>query len=243
MLLNYITDLPTKILLLLSVAASKTTENEKVKLEHGEEFIVSCAASMDYHYCKFRSPSGDNCDFYKDRNSGRILEEFCEDLKDRTVFSGSLKDFECALLVKGALKQDEGKWSCEIGTRRSSTERNSLTLPWALEGNINIEIKNSSTFQEISVDESFTGIIQANKTLLVICIVVFVIFLSILFCVVFLVGRSKLQKRNFITREKKISSNTEADIIKEENKLPPIPGDFAFIKRVLPHIIKFPTKE
>ena len=88
-----------------------------------------------------------------------------------------------------------------------------------------------------------SGIIQANKTLLVICIVVFVIFLSILFCVVFLFGRSKLQKRNFITREKKISSNTKAVIIKEENKLPPIPGDFAFVKRVLPHIIKFPTKE
>ena len=69
------------------------------------------------------------------------------------------RDFECALLVKGALKQDEGRWSCEIGTRRTSTERNIFTLPWTLVGDIDIEIKNSSSIQEFSIDESFTGIV------------------------------------------------------------------------------------
>ena len=36
-------------------------------------------------------PAGDKCDFFKNSANGRIMEQFCDDLKDRTVFSGSLK--------------------------------------------------------------------------------------------------------------------------------------------------------
>ena len=36
-------------------------------------------------------PAGEKCDFFKNSANGRIMEQFCDDLKDRTVFSGSLK--------------------------------------------------------------------------------------------------------------------------------------------------------
>ena len=59
----------------------------------------SCSANSVYDYCKFSSPAGDKCHFYRS-SADRILEEFCQDLNNRTnlIFSGSVKEFECALL-------------------------------------------------------------------------------------------------------------------------------------------------
>ena len=127
--------------------------------------------------------------------------------------------------MRGASPQDAGQWSCEVGSQ--------YPTPWTLIGDIHIKVDTDTT------EASFTGVIQANTTLLAICIVVFVIFLSILLCVAVMFGRSQLQKRNFETRKKSSENLTavEDDNHKEDSKLN---GDNAFLRRVLPHIIKFP---
>jgi len=198
--------------------------SEKVKLIQGEEFIVSCTADSEYDYCKFTSPAGDKCHFYRS-SADRILEEFCQDLNNRTslVFSGSVKEFECALLVRGARPSDAGRWSCEVGTKIRSR--------WALAGEINIEVQQIvSTETDTAEEESdtITSVIQANTTLLVICVVVFILFMMILLGVVIMFGRSRLSSRQ----------QREAILRKEEQRLPR-----DFIRRVLPHIIKFPIKD
>ena len=204
--------------------------------------FFSCKAKDDYHYCKFRSPAGDECDFYKNSASGMILEEFCDSLKERTVFSGVFQDHECALLVKGAKHEDEGHWRCEVGTRRTSDyDRHQ---PWTMLGDIHIQVlqhnetSTSGLFEELVEEEGFAGVIKANTTLLVICIVVFVIFLSILLCVVIMFGRSRLHKSNFFARKK--PETNEDEMLKEETKTS---GDFSFLRKVMPHIIKFPSKD
>ena len=122
--------------------------------------------------------------------------------------------------MKGAKPRDSGRWSCEVGSRKGR---------WALVGEINIEVTQPARLLEES-RETLTGAIQASTTLLVICVVVFCIFLSILISVVIMYGRTKLRQRSAQTRE--------AILIKEE---PRLSGDF--IRRVLPHIIKFPIRE
>jgi len=237
----------TLVLLCISIINSLdfVSEKERVKLEEGEEFIVSCSARSEYHYCKFTSPVGEKCDFFKNSANGRIMEQFCDDLKDRTVFSGSLKDHECALLIDGAMKKDEGLWSCEIGTIEVRRGQRSVS-PWTLVGDINIEVKRKSSSEKNSTDrnkttESLTGIIKANTTLLVICIVVFVLFLSILLCVVIMFGKSRLQKTSGtrLQPSRSLTGPDEAEATKDTRNY----TDFTFIRKVLPHIIQFPTKE
>ena len=126
--------------------------------------------------------------------------------------------------VQGATARDSGRWTCEVGTRTSTQTQYGRLGPWALAGEIDIEVN-----QQMK-SETLTGVIQANTTLLVICVVVFCIFLTILISVVILFGRSRLRQRESQTREN--------ILIKEE---PRLAGDF--IRRVLPHIIKFPVKE
>jgi len=211
--------------------------SEKVKLIQGEEFIVSCTADSEYDYCKFTSPAGDKCHFYRS-SADRILEEFCQDLNNRTslVFSGSVKEFECALLVRGARPSDAGRWSCEVGTKIRSR--------WALAGEINIEVQQlGSTDTDTDTDtageesDTITSVIQANTTLLVICVVVFVLFMMILMGVVIMFGRSRLSQK---PPDSSLSSRQQREAIlrKEEQRLPR-----DFIRRVLPHIIKFPIKD
>ena len=117
-------------------------------------------------------------------------------------------------------------------------------------GDIHIDVSNRSidlrrsegfTDMEKIVDgEGFTGIIKANTTLLVICVVVFAIFLSILLCVVIMFGKSRLNKRNFFARRK--PEQIEEEIIRgDETKNSS--GELSFIQKVLPHIIKFPSKD
>ena len=90
------------------------TQKNAVNLVEGEEFIVrqvthnanirgkqiintfyfSCAAQSVFSYCKFRSSAGEECSFHNSNNNhrhGTIFEEFCDELKNRTVFSGSSK--------------------------------------------------------------------------------------------------------------------------------------------------------
>ena len=61
-------------------------------------FHFSCAAKSVFSYCKFRSSAGEKCSFHNNNNNnnnnyrhGTIFEEFCDELKNRTVFSGSSK--------------------------------------------------------------------------------------------------------------------------------------------------------
>ena len=131
--------------------------------------------------------------------------------------------------MKGAKSRDSGRWSCEVGANTQSPTHQGRTGHWALEGEIDIEVRPAVTVLEETSD-TLTGAIQANTTLLVICVVVFCIFLSILISVVIMYGRSRLRQR--------VPRTTDSILIKEEPKLA---GDF--IRRVLPHIIKFPIKE
>ena len=125
--------------------------------------------------------------------------------------------------VRGARPSDAGRWSCEVGTKIRSR--------WALAGEINIEVQQTgSTDTDTAEEESdtITSVIQANTTLLVICVVVFILFMMILLGVVIMFGRSRLSSRQ----------QREAILRKEEQRLPR-----DFIRRVLPHIIKFPIKD
>jgi len=206
--------------------------SEKVKLIQGEEFIVSCTAASEYDYCKFTSPAGDKCHFYRSSDD-RILEEFCEDLNNRTnlVFSGSVKEFECALLVKGAKPRDAGRWSCEVGSKIRSL--------WALAGEIDIEVQQVGEQQQAEEQsDTITSVIQANTTLLVICVLVFSVFMAILLCVVLMYGRTKLSQKPPSSSSSSSRDQRKEILIKEE---PRLPRDF--IRRVLPHIIKFPMKD
>ena len=132
--------------------------------------------------------------------------------------------------MKGASPQDAGQWSCEVGSQ--------YPVPWTLVGDIDIKVDTVTD----TTEASFSGVIQANTTLLAICIVVFVIFLSILLCVAVMFGRSQLQKRNFETRKKSSENLTvsEDENQKDDSKSY---GDNAFLRRVLPHIIKFPLQK
>ena len=135
--------------------------------------------------------------------------------------------------VRGARPTDAGRWSCEVGTKIRSR--------WALAGEINIEVQqivstdDTDTAEEES--DTITSVIQANTTLLVICVVVFIVFMMILMGVVIMFGRSRLSQRG---PDSSISSRQQREAIlrKEEQRLPR-----DFIRRVLPHIIKFPIKD
>ena len=102
------------------------TQTNVVNLVEGEEFIVrqvisdkhednildeashhlhfSCAAQSVFSYCKFRSSAGEKCSFHNNNSNnnyrhGAIFEEFCDELKNRTVFSGSSKVCSTLLLT------------------------------------------------------------------------------------------------------------------------------------------------
>ena len=68
------------------------------------------------------------------------------------------------MLIDGAMKKDEGLWSCEIGTIEVRRGQRSVS-PWTLVGDINIEVKRKSSSEKNSTDrnkttESLTGIIK-----------------------------------------------------------------------------------
>ena len=135
--------------------------------------------------------------------------------------------------VRGARPTDAGRWSCEVGTKIRSR--------WALAGEINIEVQqivrtDTDTAEEES--DTITSVIQANTTLLVICVVVFIVFMTILVGVVFMYGRSKLSQTPPDSSTSSVRHQREPILIREEQR---IPRDF--IRRVLPHIIKFPIRD
>ena len=83
--------------------------------------------------------------------------------------------------------------------------------------------------------ETITSVLQANTTLLVICVISVVVFMSILMCVVLMYGRGKLSQKP----PNSGSPSSREEILQKEE--PRLPRDF--MRRVLPHIIKFPLKD
>ena len=79
---------------------------------------------------------------------------------------------------------------------------------------------------------------QANTTLLVICVVVFLIFLTILLAVAIFFGKSRTAKgKNKPFEENIDGSQIQVEAIKSSNV------EFTLLrKKVLPHIINFPEK-
>ena len=82
---------------------------------------------------------------------------------------------------------------------------------------------------------------KANTALLVVCVLVFVVFVAILVSVVVLYGRRK-QKGNtednvevVVEDDDKASTSTL-----EDSKLK---GEMSFMKNVFPHIMSFPNKD
>ena len=133
--------------------------------------------------------------------------------------------------VKGAKPRDSGRWSCEVGSNSPPRALPARMGRWALVGELDIEVQEAANLLE-GRRETLTGAIQASTTLLVICVVVFCIFLSILVSVVIMYGRSRLRQRSAGTREA---------ILREEPRQAGTAGDF--LRRVLPHIIKFPIRD
>ena len=123
------------MLALATIALSVEVEEDvdKVQLEEGEEFIVSCNAGAKYQYCNFKSPSGQFCNFERKEISDTMIQQFCDGLENRVIFVGSYEDHECALLVGGAEREDGGHWTCEVGSGGKESG-------WALTGDINIDV-------------------------------------------------------------------------------------------------------
>ena len=133
--------------------------------------------------------------------------------------------------MKGAKSRDAGRWSCEVGSK--------IRSQWALAGEIHIEVQQVGEQQQAGEQsDTITSVIQANTTLLVICVVVFSVFMAILLCVVLMYGRTKLSQKPPNSSSTSSRHQREEILIKEE---PRLPRDF--IRRVLPHIIKFPVKD
>ena len=133
--------------------------------------------------------------------------------------------YKIFISVKGAQPRDAGRWSCEVGSK--------IRSQWALAGEIHIEVQQGG-----ETSDPLTSVIQANTTLLVICVVVFVVFMTILLCVVLMYGRTRLSQTPHTSNSPGSHQAREEILIKEE---PRLPRDF--IRRVLPHIIKFPIKD
>ena len=80
-------------------------------------------------------------------------------------------------------------------------------------------------------------VFQANTTLLAICVVVFLIFLTILLVVAIFFGRSRIAKNQ---KGKTFKGGVAEKNIQIEAKSS---GEFTLLrKKVLPHIIRFPEK-
>ena len=142
--------------------------------------------------------------------------------------------FPLFISVRGARPRDAGRWSCEVGAKLSSRRGRGR---WALAGEIIIQIQQERE-RAGENSETIASVIQANTTLLVICVVVFIVFMTILVGVVFMYGRSKLSQTPPDSSTSSARHQREPILIREEQR---IPRDF--IRRVLPHIIKFPIRD
>ena len=215
-----------------------------VKLEQGEEFIVSCSAGAPYQYCKFKSPTGQICNFEWENIRAGKIKQLCVGLEKRVIFVGSYEDHECALLIKGAEEEDGGQWTCEVGSSSSNSQERQPR--WSQIGELQIHVIPYRPFANETLPGSTSNTVtmtisKANTALLVVCVLVFVVFVAILVSVVVLYGRRK-QKGNtednvevVVEDDDKASTSTL-----EDSKLK---GEMSFMKNVFPHIMSFPNKD
>jgi len=78
----------------------------------GERVTLFCAVDDHYEWCKFISPSGQECDFEWKRSEGNITMQQCT-LSNRVTFHGKYDDMECGITFL-AEEGDTGVWKCEI---------------------------------------------------------------------------------------------------------------------------------
>jgi len=79
----------------------------------GERVTLFCAVDDHYEWCKFISPSGQECDFEWKRSEGNITMQQCSTLSNRVTFHGKYDDMECGITFL-AEEGDTGVWKCEI---------------------------------------------------------------------------------------------------------------------------------
>ena len=224
-------------------------DDQLVQLELKEEFIVSCSASAPYQYCKFASPLGQYCNFYWGGVGLSRSKQFCVGLKDRVTFVGSQEDYECALLIRGAESGDSGQWTCEVGSppgrRRQRRPR------WSQTGELHIRViipgtaGNETLLLTTGSSEPTTMMMtKASLALLVVCVLVFVVFVGILVSVIFINNKKKKDAKT-----KPVNGEEIAKEEAEKNKILPSPvdakleGEISFMKSVFPHIMSFPNKD
>jgi len=242
--------LPIIFTLILGVTGSTTDDDDSVSLHQGEEFLVSCSAGASYQYCKFNSPTGEFCNFYFDGSP----KQFCGKLKQRASFVGSSKTHECALLVRGAEADDDGLWTCEVGSSYSSLVAGQSG--WSQIGELLIRIvpskipetNNTETESSANSNPVAMTMSRANTALLVICVLVFVVFVAILVFVIVVYRKRKLRKIKSEDTKKVLKDGTESShesvsskgSTSDDGKLS---GEMSFMKKVFPHIINFPNKD
>merc|ERR1712013_579434 len=224
-------------------------DSQVVQLELKEEFIVSCSASAPYQYCKFASPLGQYCNFYWGGVGLNKSKQFCVGLKDRVTFVGSQEDYECALLIGGAESGDSGQWTCEVGSppgrRRQGRPRWSQTGEIHIRVNIPRTARNETMLLATDSSEPTTMMMtKANLALLVVCVLVFVVFVAILVSVIFTHGKKKLEAKNkTVNAEKVAEEETEKNEILPNQVDTKLEGEISFMKSVFPHIMSFPNKD
>ena len=159
------------------------------------------------------------------------------------IFVGSYEDHECALLIKGAEEKDGGQWTCEIGSSSSNSQERQPR--WSQIGELNIHVIPN----RLSVNETLPGsasntvtmtMSRANTALLVVCVLVFLVFVAILVSVVVLYGRRKQKENTEDDVEEVVEDGDKASTSSSDSKLK---GEMSFMKNVFPHIMSFPNKD
>ena len=134
------------VLFLASATNSFNLEisDDDFTVKTGDQFFISCQADSAYEFCKFRSPTGQFCDYEWKRNVWNVTQTDCEGLEDRVTFAGSYEDHECALMVYGAIESDRGLWSCEVESYVLGGGRGSGSMRIG-EFNVNVLVPTTTT--------------------------------------------------------------------------------------------------
>eukprot|EP00092_Neocalanus_flemingeri_P002792 GFUD01002989.1.p1 GENE.GFUD01002989.1~~GFUD01002989.1.p1 ORF type:complete len:276 (+),score=56.75 GFUD01002989.1:83-910(+) len=260
------------------VAATASTTNsfnleisdDQFSVKKGEQFFLSCQADSAYEFCKFRSPTGQFCDFEWKRNIWNVTRAECAGLEDRVTFAGSYDDHECALLVDGAEESDQGLWSCEVESYVLGGGRGSGWLRIG-EFNVNILIPTTTTTTTTSTPSPTSSFNRSSRNLeldyasydidtlqsttkldlssanvlpLALSLVLIVIIISIIAILVLVHKMKNGSVDKVITLEAgDLNTSFEEPTEPKEPKGDKIMEEVLFMRKVFPHIINFPNDE
>jgi len=125
----------------------------------GERVTLFCAVDDHYEWCKFISPSGQECDFEWKRSEGNITMQQCT-LSNRVTFHGKYDDMECGITFL-AEEGDTGVWKCEIEEYVTWRSRGAGRIQTA---EMNITVRQRTTHQPETTLATQTTLLTTQTT-------------------------------------------------------------------------------